>query len=50
MLEVVFYRVVFLIEMKNKNVGFLIVGIAVLVGVIILLFNVGLKDIVVLVR
>ena len=32
--------------MKNKNVGYLIVGISVLVGVIILLFNVGLKDIV----
>jgi len=32
--------------MKNRNVGFLIVGIAVLIGVIILLFNTGLKDIV----
>ena len=32
--------------MKNKNVGFLIVGIAVLIGVIILLFNSGLKNIV----
>jgi len=32
--------------MKNRNVGFLIVGIAVLIGVIILLFNSGLKDIV----
>lgn len=32
--------------MKNRNVGVLIVGIAVLIGVIILLFNSGLKDIV----
>jgi len=32
--------------MKNRNVGFLIVGIAVMIGVIILLFNAGLKDIV----
>ena len=32
--------------MKNRNVGFLIVGIAVLIGVIILLFNSGLKNIV----
>ena len=32
--------------MRNKNVGFLIVGISVLIGVIILLFNSGLKDIV----
>jgi len=32
--------------MKNKNVGFLIVGISVLIGVIILLFNSGLRDIV----
>jgi uncharacterized membrane protein len=32
--------------MKNRSVGFLIVGIAVLIGVIILLFNSGLKNIV----
>ena len=32
--------------MKNRNVGFLIVGIAVMIGVIILLFNAGLKDVV----
>ena len=32
--------------MKNRNVGFIIVGIAVLIGVIILLFNSGLKNIV----
>jgi hypothetical protein len=32
--------------MRNRNVGFLIVGISVLIGVIILLFNSGLKDIV----
>ena len=32
--------------MKNKNVGFLIVGISILIGVIILLFNAGLKDVV----
>jgi len=32
--------------MKNKNVGVLIVGIAVMIGVIILLFNSGLKNIV----
>ncbi len=32
--------------MKNKNVGFLIVGIAVVIVAIILLFNSGLKDIV----
>jgi uncharacterized membrane protein len=32
--------------MKNKNVGFLIVGIAIVIGVIILLFNSGLKDVV----
>lgn len=32
--------------MKNKNVGFLIVGIAIMIGVIILLFNSGLKTIV----
>ena len=32
--------------MRNKNVGFLIVGISVLIVAIILLFNSGLKDIV----
>lgn len=32
--------------MKNRNVGFLIVGIAIMIGVIILLFNSGLKNIV----
>ena len=32
--------------MKNKNVGFLIVGISVLMAVIVLLFNVALRDIV----
>ena len=32
--------------MKNKNVGFLIMGIAVVIGIIILIFNMGLKKIV----
>ena len=32
--------------MKNKNVGFLIVGIAILIGAIVLIFNMGLKNIV----
>lgn len=32
--------------MKNKNVGFLIVGISVVMIAIVLLFNAGLKDIV----
>ncbi len=32
--------------MKNKNVGFLILGIAVIVGAIVLIFNIGLKDII----
>ena len=32
--------------MKNRNVGFLIVGISVLIVVIVLLFNSGLKNIV----
>ena len=32
--------------MKNKNVGFLIVGIAVIIGMIITLFNLGMRDIV----
>jgi len=33
-------------KMKNKNVGFLIVGIAIVIGIIILIFNLGLKNIV----
>ncbi|MAH48360.1 hypothetical protein CMI37_21220 [Candidatus Pacearchaeota archaeon] len=32
--------------MKNKNVGFLISGIAVVIGIIILIFNLALKNIV----
>jgi uncharacterized membrane protein len=32
--------------MRNKNVGFLIVGIAVVIGIIVLIFNQGLKSIV----
>jgi uncharacterized membrane protein len=32
--------------MRNRNVGFLIVGISILIVAIILLFNAGLKDIV----
>jgi uncharacterized membrane protein len=32
--------------MKNKNVGFLIVGISVVIGIIVLIFNLGLKKIV----
>ena len=32
--------------MKNKNVGFLIVGISIVIVAIVLLFNSGLKDIV----
>jgi len=32
--------------MKNRNVGYLIIGIAVVIGVIILIFNLGLKNIV----
>ncbi|MEK6935607.1 MAG: hypothetical protein AABW67_02380 [Nanoarchaeota archaeon] len=32
--------------MKNKNVGFLIIGIAVVIGIIVWIFNVGLKKIV----
>ncbi|MFH1452068.1 MAG: hypothetical protein ABIF88_02760 [archaeon] len=32
--------------MRNKNVGYLIVGISILIGVVIFLFNSGLKDIV----
>jgi len=32
--------------MKNKNVGALIIGIAVIIGIIVLIFNLGLKNIV----
>tara|TARA_Y100000310_G_C20686953_1_gene819647 strand:- start:3300 stop:3776 length:477 start_codon:yes stop_codon:yes gene_type:complete len=32
--------------MKNKNVGFLIIGIAVVIGIIVLIFNLALKNIV----
>ena len=32
--------------MKNKNVGFLIIGIAIVIGIIVLIFNLGLKNIV----
>ncbi len=32
--------------MENKNVGWLIIGIAVVIGIIVLIFNLGLKDIV----
>ena len=32
--------------MKNKNVGYLITGISVVIGIIILIFNAGLKRIV----
>ncbi len=32
--------------MKNKNVGYLILGIAIVIGIIILIFNMGLKKIV----
>ena len=32
--------------MKNKNVGYLIIGIAIVIGIIVLIFNVGLKNIV----
>lgn len=32
--------------MKNRNVGFLIVGISIVIGVIVLIFNAGLKKIV----
>ena len=32
--------------MKNKNVGFLVIGIAVVIVAIILIFNVGMRDIV----
>jgi len=33
-------------KMKNKNVGFLVVGIAIVIGIIVLIFNLGLKSIV----
>jgi len=32
--------------MENKNVGWLIIGIAIVIGIIIFLFNIGMKDIV----
>jgi uncharacterized membrane protein len=32
--------------MKNRNVGFLIVGISIFIGMIVLIFNMGLKSIV----
>lgn len=32
--------------MRNKNVGALIIGIAVVIGIIVLIFNLGLKNIV----
>lgn len=32
--------------MENKNVGWLIVGISIIIGIIVLIFNVGLKNIV----
>ena len=32
--------------MKNKNVGYLIIGIAIIIGIIILIFNLGLRNIV----
>lgn len=32
--------------MKNKNVGYLIIGIAIVIGIIVLIFNNGLKNIV----
>ena len=31
--------------MKNKNVGFLIIGIAVVIGVMVLIFNLGMRNI-----
>jgi len=36
----------FTIKMENRNVGFLITGIAIIIGIIILIFNLGLKKIV----
>jgi uncharacterized membrane protein len=35
-----------IIKMENKQVGWLIVGIAVVIGIIIFIFNIGLKNIV----
>ena len=32
--------------MRNKNVGFLIVGISVVIGILIFIFNTGMRDIV----
>lgn len=32
--------------MKNKNVGWLIIGISIVIGIIVLIFNMALKDIV----
>ena len=32
--------------MENKNVGWIIIGIAFLIGIIVLIFNLGLKDII----
>lgn len=32
--------------MKNKNVGYLIIGISIVIGVIVWIFNIGLKNIV----
>lgn len=32
--------------MKNRNVGWLIIGISIVIGIIILIFNLGLKNIV----
>ncbi len=32
--------------MKNKNVGFLITGIAIIIGIIVLIFNLGMRKIV----
>ena len=36
----------FIISMKNRNVGFLVSGIAVVIGIIVFIFNIGLKKIV----
>lgn len=33
--------------MKNKNVGFLITGIAIVIGIIVLIFNLGMRNIVI---
>jgi uncharacterized membrane protein len=34
------------IKMENKNVGWIIIGISILIGIIVLIFNLGLKNIV----